>query len=59
MNKLITSAKALGITLTNANEGTELFTCWADRVQSAQMAFDRGDMETCQDMIDEANRYAI
>jgi hypothetical protein len=43
----------------NAELGTELCQCWADRVALAKMQFERGDMVACQLAIDGANRYAI
>ena len=59
INEVIEAAKALGITLTNANEGTDLYQCWADRVMDAMNAFRRNDLARCQDVIDDANHYAI
>jgi hypothetical protein len=59
INQIIEAAKALGIKLTNAELGTELCECWIDRVLNAQVAFERDDMTTCQEMIDSANAYAI
>jgi hypothetical protein len=59
INQIIEAAKALGIKLTNAERGTDLCQCWADRVALAKSYFDRGEMAKCQEMIAEANRYAI
>jgi len=36
MKELIQTAQALGIKLTNAEEGTELYRAWADRVEQAE-----------------------
>jgi hypothetical protein len=58
-NEVIEAANALGIRLTNANWDTEICGCWADRVMEAKMHWDRGDMIRCQEMIDDANRYAV
>jgi hypothetical protein len=57
--QIIDHAMSLGIKLTNAELGTEICQYWEDRVQCAAMEFERGDMEACQEMIDNANRYAI
>jgi hypothetical protein len=51
-------AVALGITLTEANEGTDHYERWAARVMQAQMHFERGEHDLCKVMIDEANRCA-
>jgi hypothetical protein len=58
-NKLIASAKALGIKITRAELGSDICQCWADRVLYAQKAFDDGDMAECQAAIEDANIYAI
>lgn len=59
VNEVITAAKSLDITLTNADWDTEICKCWADRVMDAANAFKRNDMMRCQEMIDDANSYAI
>jgi hypothetical protein len=59
INEVIATAKALDIKLTNAEIGTDICQCWIDRVVGAWLAYDRGDMEGCQDLIDSANAYAI
>lgn len=59
IDQLTTAAKSLGITLTNAEIGTDLCDCWQDRVQQAAMLFERGDMAGCQAAIDAANGYAV
>lgn len=59
INQIIDNAKALGIKLTNADLDTEICKCWADRVQLAAKMFKDGRYEDCQDMIDDANSYAI
>jgi hypothetical protein len=59
LNKVIKLAVDLGIKLTSAEIESEIYECWADRVLLAAMLFDRGDMEQCQKVIDDANRYAI
>ena len=41
-NAVIETAKKLGIKLTNAELGTEICQCWADRVQWAGVCFDDG-----------------
>jgi hypothetical protein len=58
-DQIITAAEALGIKMTAAHWGTELCQCWADRVALAQSYFERGETAKCQEMIGEANRYAI
>jgi hypothetical protein len=59
INEVIDAAKALGITLTNANEGTDLYQCWADRVMDAMNAFKRNDIPRSQEIIEDANSYAV
>jgi hypothetical protein len=59
INEIIKAAQSLGIKLANAEGGTELCQCWADRVAPAKMQFERGDIAACQLAIDGANRYAI
>ncbi len=58
-NVVIDAARKLGISVTEAEFGTELCQAWADRVLGAKMAFEDGDMELCRELIGEANRYAI
>jgi hypothetical protein len=52
IDEIIRIAKDLGIKLTNAEEGTEMYRAWADRVM---LAF---HIPT-EAMIAEASRYAI
>ena len=52
-------AERLEITLTNAEDGTEMYKCWADRVEAAWNAWCDDRIEYCQELIEEANRYAI
>jgi hypothetical protein len=66
-------AASLGIKLTTAEEGTEMFEAWADRVIAAKMDDEQFDMWAARDdwsradscaieldaAIAEANRYAI
>ena len=59
IKQIVEAALALGIKLTHADLGTDLCQCWADRVALAKSYFDRGEMAKCQEMISEANRYAI
>lgn len=59
MIKIIEAAKALEITLTNAELETEICQAWANRVELAVSLFAKGDMKGCQAAIGEANRYAI
>jgi hypothetical protein len=59
INEVIKSAVNLGITLTNADCGSELCEMWAARVAQARMHFDRGEYAACQVMINEANASAI
>ena len=58
-DQIITAADLLGIKMTSAHFGTDLCQAWMDRVALAKSYWDRDDMENCQAMIDEANRYAI
>jgi len=57
--QIIKAAEALGINVTAAELGTELCNAWIDRVAAAKTLFDKDDMAGCQEMIDEANSYAI
>ena len=59
INEIIKAAQSVGIKLANAELGTELCQCWADRVAVAKMQFGRGDMVACQLAIDGPNRHAI
>ena len=59
IKEIVKAAQSLGIKLANAELGTELRQCWADRVALAKMQFERGNMVACQLAIDGANRYAI
>ena len=68
-------AADLGIKLTNAEEGTEMYTAWADRVEQAEgydldlnharksrgpeAEYARGSVAKRDSAIAEANRYAI
>ncbi|MEJ2125796.1 MAG: hypothetical protein P8Y47_13615 [Alphaproteobacteria bacterium] len=52
-------AQQLNIKLTAAEEGTDLYRCWADRVEDAWRARQRGDTDRCREMIEDANRYAV
>ena len=58
-DEVITAARQLGISVTEAELGSELCQAWADRVLGAKAKFEAGDMEGCQELIGEANRYAI
>ena len=58
-DQIITAAELLGIKMTAAHFGTDLCQAWMDRVALAKSYWDRDDMTKCQEMIDEANRYAI
>ena len=59
IKEIIKAAQSLGIKLANAELGTELCQCWADRIALAKMQFERGDMIACHLAIDGAKRYAI
>jgi hypothetical protein len=59
IHTVTSNALSLGITLTEANEGTDHYEQWAARVMQAQMHFERGEHDLCKVMIDEANRCAI
>ncbi len=58
-NEVIGIARQLGIKLTSAELGTAMCQAWADRVLDAKAAFDDGRMERCQEVIADANAYAI
>jgi hypothetical protein len=45
IEQITSEAQKLGITLTNAEIGTELCQAWADRVEQAAMQFSRGEMK--------------
>ena len=57
IDEITDMARRLGIKLTNAEEGSELFKCWADRVLMAWNDAERG--WPIGDRIAEANAYAI
>lgn len=59
ISQIIDRAKLLGIALTNARLGSEMFFAWCERVELAAAQFDRGDMVACQESINSANQYAI
>ena len=67
---IIASASALGIKLTRAEEGTEIYETWADRVRQADShQFEAFNNDTAsgyaahtkfmREAIIEANRYAV
>ena len=65
--QLTATATALGIKLTNANEGTEIYQCWADRVLLAALhaeklvhsVLHKEHAKRRDEYIAEANRYAV
>lgn len=59
IEQITEAAVKLEITLTNAEVGTDLCQCWADRVQAAWYAWQDGDLDRCRESIDAANAYAI
>jgi hypothetical protein len=59
INEIIDAAVILGIKLTNAEVGTELYRCWADRVVQAWYCRRDVDLKFYQEMIAAANAYAI
>ena len=58
-NEVIAAAKQLGIKLTNAELGTEICQAWADRVLQAKMHWNNKHLALCEEMIEEANKYAV
>lgn len=52
-------AKSLGIKLTNANEGTDLYEAWADRVWQAWVCLEEGAIQAYRQARDQADQYAI
>jgi hypothetical protein len=42
-------AQQLNIKLTAAEEGTDIYRCWADRVEDAWDAWRRGDADRCRE----------
>jgi hypothetical protein len=52
-------AVALGIDLTEAEEGSGYFEQWAARVLQAQLHADRGEADRLVAMIAQANLYAV
>jgi hypothetical protein len=52
-------AMILGATLTRAHPSTELYGCWAARIELAAAHFDRGDEAGAREWVAEANSYAI
>ena len=59
IEQITEAAAKLGIDITNAEIGTDICQCWADRVQAAWNAWEDDDMVRCQEAIDAANAYAI
>jgi hypothetical protein len=58
-NQIIAFAKNNNIKLTSAKFGTDMYQCWADRVEDCYNALHHHDTERYAEMIEEANRYAI
>ena len=65
IDQITKAASTLGIKLTNANEGTEIYQCWADRVLQAKhhqdwmsVCGDRGSRESCARRLSESIRFA-
>jgi hypothetical protein len=59
LDQITKTAKGLGITPTNANEGTELYKCWADRVAEAQRINQTGDIKAAIAACEQASAYAV
>jgi hypothetical protein len=53
------TALDLGIKITRAKVGTDIYTMWADRVQDAACAKRVGRMDRAAEVIEDANRHAI
>jgi hypothetical protein len=56
---LLTVAGRLGIVITHAPVDSQVFECWAHRVELAQAYARRGDRKRLARAVDEANRYAV
>ena len=56
---LMKVARRLGIAVTQAPSHSEVFECWAHRVELAEAYARRGDRKRLARAIDEANRYAV
>jgi len=54
---VIEAAKQLGIKLTNAELGTELWAAWADGGIHAKLCFDDDRLEECKVAIEDANGH--
>jgi hypothetical protein len=52
-------ARKLGIAITHAPAGSEVFECWADRVALADVYARRRDRRRLARAVAEANRYAV
>ena len=66
IDQITKAASDLGIKLTHANEGTEIYQCWADRVLEAEatvrhpLPLNVGQQRALRAAaVREANRYAI
>lgn len=59
INEIIQAAIDLKITITIADHESEIYKCWADRVLLARMLAERGNLDGCEKMRAEANRYAV
>ena len=58
-NEIIPAAKELGIKLTNAKPGSELWEeAWGDPVKHSKLCADDGRMEECKVATEDANGYA-
>lgn len=58
-HEIIRAANALSITITKAKPGSEVYQCWADRVEEAWCAKTNNNEERCKELIKDANSYAV
>lgn len=57
--KIIRTAKDLGLKITRAEQTSEMFQCWADRVQQCWVYLRDREIAAYYAMRNEADRYAI
>ena len=55
----IETARDLGITITRATPGSDMFECWADRVMQCWAYLAEGEIGGYFTMRDEAERYVV
>ena len=59
IDETLQTARDLGLKLTCAEPGTEIWQCWADRVMQAWAYLSEGAISAYYDARDDADRYAV